>query len=54
MYSLVLPDYRIPAGGYLLITNRDPEDTVLAGGVNLNDALAAGGSVDVNRGAELA
>ena len=47
----ILPDYRIPAGGYLLITNRDPEDTVLAGGVNLNDALAAGGSVDVNRGA---
>ena len=33
----ILPDYRIPAGGYLLVVNRDPEETVLAGGVNLND-----------------
>ena len=44
----ILPDYRIPAGGYLLVVNRDPEETVLAGGVNLNDVLKG---TDVSRGA---
>ena len=33
-----LPDYSIPAGGYLLLVNRDPKDTILASGVNLNQA----------------
>ena len=44
----VLPDYRIPAGGYLLVVNRDPEETVLAGGVNLN-RVASG--TDMGKGA---
>ena len=44
----ILPDYRIPAGGYLLVVNRDSEETVLAGGVNLNHVL---NGTDVSRGA---
>ncbi len=44
----ILPDYRIPAGGYLLVVNRDPEETVLAGGVNLNEVA---NGMDVSRGA---
>ena len=44
----VLPDYRIPAGEYLLIVNRDPEDTDLADGTNLADVEAR---KDVKRGA---
>ena len=34
----ILPDHSIPAGGYLLVVNRDPKDTILAGGLNLNEA----------------
>ena len=44
----ILPDYRIPAGEYLLIVNRDPENTDLAGGTNLADVAAR---KDVKRGA---
>ena len=44
----ILPDYRIPAGEYLLVVNRDPEETVLAGGVNLNEVA---NGTDVSRGA---
>ena len=36
----ILPDYRIPAGEYLLIVNRDPEDTVLAGGKDVAELNA--------------
>ena len=46
-----LPDYKIPAGGYLLIVNRDPADagSPLAGGVNLAEIV---GKNEVNRGAK--
>ena len=46
-----LPDYKIPAGGYLLIVNRDPSDpgSPLAGGVNLAEIV---GKNEVNRGAK--
>ena len=47
----ILPDYRIPAGEYLLIVNRDPEDTDLAGGTNLADIAEGGTRKDVKRGA---
>ncbi len=30
-----LPDYTLPMGGVLLITNTDPSETVLAGGLNI-------------------
>ncbi len=30
-------DAKIPAGGFLVITNRDPADSILAGGVDLHD-----------------
>ena len=45
-----LPDYKIPAGGYLLIVNRDPADagSPLAGGINLAEVV---GKNEVNRGA---
>ena len=43
-----LPDYSIPAGGYLLIVNRDPKDTILAGGLNLNEAA----NTRLNKGAD--
>ena len=33
----ILPDYSIPAGGYLLIVNRDPKETILAGGINITE-----------------
>ena len=29
------PDWMLPAGAYLLITNQDPSDTILAGGQNI-------------------
>ncbi len=47
----ILPDYKIPAGGYLLIVNRDPSDpgSPLAGGINLADVV---GKNEVNRGAK--
>ena len=47
----VLPDYKIPAGGYLLIVNRDPADpgSPLAGGINLAEIV---GKNEVNRGAK--
>ena len=47
----ILPDYRIPAGEYLLIVNRDPEDTDLAGGENLADIAEGGTRKVVKRGA---
>ena len=31
-------DTNIPAGGFLVITNRDPAETILAGGVDLRDS----------------
>ena len=46
-----LPDYRIPAGGFLLIVNRDPAETVLAGGVNLNQVFSEDDRQAVNKGA---
>ncbi len=53
----VLPDYRMQPGEYLLIVNRDPEQTILAGGVNLNDETNLDvanrrDSRDTNRGAQ--
>ena len=41
-------DTKIPAGGFLVVTNLDPADSILAGGVDLydtnNDKFAAGAS----------
>ena len=31
-------DTNIPAGGFLVVTNRQPADSILAGGVDLHDS----------------
>ena len=42
-----LPKYKLQPGEYLVVYNRDPGDTILAGGVNIKD-VAAG--TQVNKG----
>ena len=42
-----LPKYKLQPGEYLVVYNRDPGDTILAGGVNIED-VAAG--TQVNKG----
>ena len=41
-------NFKLQPGGYLLIVNRDPKDTPLAGGINVEDRNAG---EDVNKGA---
>ena len=38
------PDWMLPAGAYLLIVNRDPEDTILAGGKDIE--ILANAAID--------
>ena len=42
-----LPKYKLQPGEYLVVYNRDPGDTILAGGMNIED-VAAG--TQVNKG----
>ena len=44
VFAIPDKDTKIPAGGFLVITNRQPADTILAGGVDLHDSnkFAAG------------
>ncbi len=44
----VIPDYKIAPGEFLLIVNRNPEETDLAGGIDLQDII---GKNEVNKGA---
>ena len=46
VFAIPDKDTNIPAGGFLVITNRDPSETILAGGVDLHDSnkFAAGAS----------
>ena len=37
VFAIPDKDAKIPAGGFLVITNRDPADSILAGGVDLHD-----------------
>ena len=48
VFAIPDKDTKIPAGGFLVITNKDPADSILAGGVDLydtnNDKFPAGAS----------
>ena len=48
VFTIPDKDTNIPAGGFLVVTNRDPADSILAGGVDLydthNDRFPAGAS----------
>ncbi len=37
VFAIPDKDAKIPAGGFLVITNRDPADSILAGGVDVHD-----------------
>ena len=48
VFTIPDKDTKIPAGGFLVVTNQDPSETILAGGVDLhdtnNDKFPAGAS----------